>query len=155
MSRKKQPEMVSKWESTQKQCERTILMIVAAQIFEHQCSTCSVLEWRFWGQGLILSRTCLWNFRGEPGTSCSLRHSFCQPLVTFSLFNVVSIRLLLSRFRLLRVLPLLRICRINGGRVWPEGDDDTGHVVASRPVSRRVGGQTVLQQLSGRHLGFE
>lgn len=34
----------------------------------------------------------------------------------------------------------------------PQSDDDTSHVVTAGPVSRRVRGQTVVQQLSGAHV---
>lgn len=38
--------------------------------------------------------------------------------------------------------------------MWPEGDDDAGHVVTSCPVARCVGGQTVIQQLLRGHMEF-
>lgn len=82
----------------------------------------------------------------ERGTGGSPWHTLRQPLVTFSLFAVVSVLLrLLRRSGLLLVLPLLRVF----GRVRPQGDDDTSHVVTAGPVSRSVGGQTVVQQLPG------
>lgn len=75
-------------------------------------------------------------------------HTLSPPLVTFSLFAVVSVLLrLLRRSGLLLVLPLLRVF----GRVRPQGDDDTSHVVTAGPVSRSVRGQTVVQQLPGEH----
>lgn len=86
----------------------------------------------------------------ERGTGGSPWHTLSQPLVTFSLFAVVSVLLRLLRCSgLLLVLPLLRVF----GRVRPQSDDDTSHVVAAGPVSRSVRGQTVVQQLPGEHGG--
>lgn len=125
-------------------------MVLVQQIFEHLCSTCYFcfrVNWCLWGQDLILNRMCLWYIWGNRGTS-SLWDSFFLPLVTFRLFAVVSVLLQLGPFCLLLMLPLLCVFWINRGRVWPEGDDDAGHVVTSCPVSRCVWGQTVVQQLS-------
>lgn len=92
----------------------------------------------------------------EPGTGCSPWDPFCRPLVTFSLFAVVSVLLrLLCRSGLLLVLPFLRVFRAGGRRVRPQGDDHTSHVVTAGPVSRCVRGQTVVQQLSGEHVHIQ
>lgn len=79
------------------------------------------------------------------------------PLVTFSLFAVVAVLLRLGSvcLLLLLVLPLLCVVGLGGGRVRPKGDDNAGHVVTSGTISRCVGGQTVLQQLSGGKAEFQ
>lgn len=71
------------------------------------------------------------------------------PLVAFSLFAIFSVLLCL-----LLALPLLRVVWLSGGWVWPQGDDDAGHVVTACPVARCVGSQTVLQQLPEDMQGF-
>lgn len=109
-----------------------------------------------WGQDLISNKICLRNISGNlepdapPGTaSVSL-------LVTFSLFAVVSILFwLLCHSSLLLMLPLLCVVSVGGGRVRPQSDDNTSHVVAAGPVSRCVGGQTVVQQLSREHVELQ
>lgn len=131
--------------------KNTIPMISVRPIFEHPyriCNFCFRVTWCLWGQDLILNRMCLW-------CSCFLWDSFSSPLVTFSLFAVVSILLQLGPFCPLRMLPLLCVVWLSSGRVWLEGDDDAGHVVTACTISRCVWGQTVVQQLPRGDMRFE
>lgn len=126
-------------------------------IFERMYSTCDFclgVNWRLWGKKDLTEQN---ESLGWPGTSCFLWGGFFFffPLVTFGLFAVVSVFLWLRPFGLLLELPLLCVIWLGGGHMWPQSDDDAGHVITSCPVSRRVGGQTVLQQLRGQHVGCE
>ncbi len=148
----------NKQTNKQKTNQNTILMISVQPILEHPHSICNCfrVSWCLWGQDLILNRMCLWCFWGRLGPAApsgTVFLSFFLPLVTFSLFAVVSVLLQLGPFCLLLMLPLLCVICVSSGRVWPEGDDDASHVVTSCPISRCVGGQTVVQQLSGWHMG--
>lgn len=92
-----------------------------------------------------LSAAYQWKF----GTSWD---SFCQPLITFCLFAVISVLFrLLCYSSLLLMLPLLCVFGVGGGQVWPQSDDNASHVIAASPISRCVRGQTVVQQLSKEH----
>lgn len=99
-----------------------------------------------------VSLRCVWGSVGPAAPSGTV--SLVSSLVTFCLFAVISILLLLSPFSLC-MLPLLCVVRVCGRRVCPEGDYDASHVITSCPISRCVGGQTVVQQLSGGHVKLE
>lgn len=77
---------------------------------------------------------------------------FCQPLITFCLFAVISVLFqLLGHSSLHLMLPLLCVFGVGGEWVRPQSDDNASHVITASPISRCVRGQTVVQQLSKEH----
>lgn len=99
-----------------------------------------------------LSAAHQWKF----GTRCSSCYSFCQPLITFCLFAVISVLFrLLSHSSLLLMLPLFCVIGVGGEWVRPQSDDNASHVIAASPISRCVRGQTVVEQLSKEHVELQ